>query len=94
VIDLATDEGDQRFRAVRTRMLGAPSEALVALLEARGERPADARAEAGVVVSMLAHVAAHRAGLEHWGASPDGLRQSMARVVYVTVTGQSPPSAG
>lgn len=91
VIDLATDEGDQRFRAVRTRMLGAPSEALVTLLEGRGERPADARAEAGVVVSMLAHVAAHRAGLEQWGASPDGLRQSMARVVYVTVTGQSPP---
>ena len=32
VIDLATDEGDQRFRGVRTRMLGAPSEALVAVL--------------------------------------------------------------
>jgi len=91
VIDLATDEGDQRFRAVRTRMLGVPSEALVAVLEGRGEPLADARAEAGVLVSMLSHVAAHRAGLEQWGASEEGLRQSMARMVYVAVTGQSPP---
>ncbi len=91
VIDLATDEGDQRFRAVRTRMLGAPSEALVAVLRDRGEPAPDAHAEAGVLVSMLAHVAAHRAGLEQWGASRDGLRQSMARIVFTTVTGQRPP---
>jgi AcrR family transcriptional regulator len=91
VIDLATDEGDQRFRGVRTRMLGAPSEALVAVLEGRGEPAADAHAEAGVLVSMLAHVAAHRAGLEQWGATRDGLRESMARIVFTTVTGQRPP---
>jgi len=91
VIDLATDEGDQRFRTVRTRLLGAPAEALVAVLEGRGEPAADARAEAGVLVSMLSHVAAHRAGLEHWGASGTGLRRSMASVVYTTVTGQRPP---
>ena len=91
VIDLATDEGDPRFRAVRTRFLGAPAEALVGVLEARGEPPGDARAEAGVLVSMLAHVAAHRAGLEHWGASGTGLRRSMASVVFTTVTGQRPP---
>jgi AcrR family transcriptional regulator len=94
VIDLATDEGDLRFRAVRTRMLGAPSEALVSVLEDRGEPSPDAHAEAGVLVSMLAHVAAHRAGLEQWGASAEGLRQSMARVVYGTLTGQRPPVGG
>ena len=48
VIDLATDEGDQRFRGVRTRMLGAPSEALVAVLQrpgrAGGRRPRRGRA--------------------------------------------------
>jgi len=92
VIDLATDEGDLRFRSLRTRMLGAPSEALVAVLEQRGEPPADARAEAGVLVSMLAHVAAHHSGLEQWGASAEGLRRSMARVVYSAVTGQRPPA--
>ena len=91
VIDLANDEGDRRFRAVLTRLLGAPAEALVAVLEARGEPPGDARAEAGVLVSMLSHVAAHRAGLEHWGASGTGLRRSMASVVFTTVTGQRPP---
>ena len=94
VIDLATDEGDQRFRAVRTRLLGAPAEALVLTLERRGDDDGDARADAGVLVSMLAHVAAHRAGLEQWGAAPDGLRRSMARVVYTAVTGQAPPSGG
>jgi AcrR family transcriptional regulator len=94
VIDLATDEGDQRFRAVRTRLLGAPAEELVSLLRERGEPAADAHAEAGVLVSMLAHVAAHRAGLEQWGATRGGLRESMARVVFGTVTGQRPPSGG
>jgi AcrR family transcriptional regulator len=94
VIDLANDEGDLRFRAVRTRMLGAPSEALVTVLEHSGEPPADARSDAGVLVSMLAHVAAHRAGLEQWGASSGGLRQSMARVVFSTLTGQRPPEPG
>jgi AcrR family transcriptional regulator len=95
VIDLATDEGDQRFRAVRTRLLGAPAEALVGLLTSRrGGAPPDTLAEAGVLVSMLAHVAAHHEGLEHWGATPDGLRASMARVAYTTITGQRPPRDG
>ena len=92
VIDLATDEGDQRFRAVRTRLLGAPAEALVAVLEQRRRGgSADAYAEAGVLVSMLAHVAAHRAGLEQWGATDAGLRETMARLVFIAVAGQRPP---
>jgi AcrR family transcriptional regulator len=92
LIDLATDEGDHRFRDVRTRLLGAPAEALVAVLKAqRGSGGIDPYAQAGVLVSMLAHVAAHRSGLEQWGATPAGLRDSMARVVYTTVTGQAPP---
>ncbi len=95
VIDLATDEGDQRFRAVRTRLLGAPAEALVAVLKRRRRgAAADPYAEAGVLVSMLAHVAAHRTGLEQWGASPEGLRRSLARVVFAAVTGQPSPEAG
>ena len=93
VIDLATDEGDLRFRAVRTRLLGAPAEALVTVIARRRRPPTtDAHAEAGVLVSMLAHVAAHRAGLEQWGATPGGLLETMARVVFTTVTGQRPPA--
>lgn len=94
VVDLATDEGDQRFRDLRTRFLREPSEALVEVLaegSATGVRP-DPRAEAGVVISMLAHVAAHHEGLEQWGAPSADLRGSMARVLYTTVTGQLPPA--
>jgi AcrR family transcriptional regulator len=91
VIDLATDEGDRRFREVRTRLLGAPAEAFVEVLRGRtaGE-VADPLADAGVLVSMLAHVAAHKEGLRSWGADGEELRRSMARVVFVTVTGQAP----
>jgi AcrR family transcriptional regulator len=93
VVDLATDEGDRRFRDLRTRFLNAPSEALVGILAARRTPSgADPRAEAGVAISMLAHVAAHHEGLEQWGAPADDLRRSMARSLYVTVTGQLPPS--
>lgn len=95
VVDLATDEGDQRFRALRTRFLSQPSEALVGVLTERraSGSPAglDARAEAGVVISMLAHVAAHHEGLEQWGAPAGDLRQAMARLLFVTVTGDLPP---
>ncbi len=108
LIDLATDEGDARFRTVRTRLLGAPAEAFVAVVRRRdvaghvagghvaggvqsgsGGAPF---ADAGVLVSMLAHVAAHREGLEHWGATSAELRHSMARVIFTTITGTTPPS--
>ena len=91
LIDLATDEGDARFRDVRTRLLGAPAEAFVDVLRHRTDgRVVDPLAEAGVLVSMLAHVSAHIDGLESWGADRDELRRSMARVVFLTLTGHSP----
>jgi AcrR family transcriptional regulator len=92
LIDLATDEGDARFRTVRTRLLGAPAEAFVAVARHRGIDGGAPFADAGVLVSMLAHVAAHREGLEHWGATSAELRHSMARVIYTTITGTTPPS--
>lgn len=86
VIDLATDEGDERFRSLRTRLLAAPSEALVAVFSAFDvtDRP-DPHADAGVLVSMLAHVSAHREGLESWGARTADLRRSMARIVHSSI---------
>ena len=94
VIDLATDEGDVRFRSVRTRLLGGPAEAFVRVLRERpsSTSPGAPFADAGVLVSMLAHVAAHREGLEHWGATQNDLRLSLARIIHTTVTGQVPPS--
>jgi AcrR family transcriptional regulator len=93
LIDLATDEGDERFREIRTRLLGAPAEAFVAVVRRRGADGGAPFADAGVMVSMLAHVAAHREGLEHWGATSDGLRHSMARVIFMTVTGRQAPQS-
>lgn len=91
VIDLVTDEGDRRFREVRRRLLNAPTEAFVAVLRRRPPGSvADPLADAGVLVSMLAHVAAHLEGLRSWGADRDELRRSMARVVAATLTGQWP----
>ncbi len=92
LIDLATDEGDTRFREIRTRLLGAPAEAFVAVARRRGVDGGTPFADAGVLVSMLAHVAAHREGLEHWGATTAELRHSMARVIFTTITGSTPPS--
>jgi AcrR family transcriptional regulator len=91
VIDLATDEGDQRFRDVRTQLLGAPANAFVDVLRNSPDRNVvDPLADAGVLVSMLAHVAAHIDGLQSWGASRDEVRRSMAKVVSVTLTSHSP----
>ena len=50
----------------------------------------DVRARAGVLVSMLAHVAAHHHGLEQWGAGSAALRRSMADVLVTTVRGAAP----
>jgi AcrR family transcriptional regulator len=98
VVDLATDEGDQRFRQIRARMLNELTVALVEVIEelkrtSKHPDDLDPMATAGVLVSMLAHVAAHRYGFEFWGIRTDDLKRSMARVVYSTVTGQRPPGS-
>lgn len=97
VVDLATGEGDLRFRKIRTRLLNdlavALSEVITGLrAERRSADDVDPMATAGVLVSMLAHVAAHRYGFEFWGIRTDDTRRSMARIVYTTVTGQKPPA--
>ena len=70
-------------------MLNAPSEAFVEVLRALPPgNVTDPLADAGVLVSMLAHVAAHVEGLQSWGAGRDELRHTMARVVASTLTGQ------
>jgi AcrR family transcriptional regulator len=97
VVDLATVEGDQRFRNLRVRLLNEVVVALadqISSLQKLGRHPADLDplAPAGVVVAMLAHVSSHRYGFEFWGIRTDDTRRSMARIVYTTVTGQKPPA--
>jgi AcrR family transcriptional regulator len=97
VVDLATEEGDGRFANVRTRLLNDLYNALaeaIGEMKASGRHPdeVDPMATAGVLVSMLAHVAAHRFGFEFWGVRTNDLRTSMARIIFWTVTGQKPPT--
>lgn len=95
VIDLATFEGDARFRAIRTSFLAATAEALrnaVAEMREVGRHAdtVDPAAMSGVLVSMLVNVAAHRRGLEEWGVDVDDLRSAMARIIFWAVSGQKP----
>jgi AcrR family transcriptional regulator len=95
VIDLAALDGDQRFRAQRTRLLSGVSQAFetaVTNARAAGRIPADTnpRAVAYVLTAMLAHVAAHRPGLEDSGVPAEDLRATMARIVGWAAAGEDP----
>ncbi|MEO5839925.1 MAG: TetR family transcriptional regulator [Acidimicrobiales bacterium] len=82
VIDHASLEGDQRFRQIRTRLLNGVTLALEAVATASTNDDArEARALAGVLTSMLSHVAAHRRGLEDWGIERRDLQATMARII-------------
>ena len=96
VVDLSTDEGDRRFRSIRVGLLNAVT---IELARVIGELQAEGKnlgveplAQAGVLVTMLANVAAHHIGFEHWGIHTPDARISVARQVYWGTTGQRPPS--
>jgi AcrR family transcriptional regulator len=95
VMDLATDEGDDRFRKIRVGFLNDITKALAevaraAVVDRRLPKGTDPMATAGVLVSMLAHVAAHQYGFEFWGIRTKDLRASMARQLAWGVTGHLP----
>lgn len=95
VVDLATDEGDGRFQKIRVRLLNDITTALAevtrqAQTAGRVPKAIDPMAAAGILVSMLAHTAAHQYGFEFWGIRTAKLRESMARQVSWGVTGITP----
>jgi AcrR family transcriptional regulator len=95
VVDLATAEGDHRFRNIRTRLLHEITDAFAHVVrhaQHDGRQPddIDPDATAGTLVSMLAHVAAHRYGFEFWGIRTAALRHSMTRQLYWGLTGLKP----
>ena len=53
----------------------------------------DPMAVSGILVSMLAHTAAHQYGFEFWGIRTDDVQKSMARIIYWTITNQKPPTS-
>ncbi len=94
VMDLATEEGDRRFHQIRTRLLHEVNVALTDTIRQchdsrRKGGDVDPTATAAILVSMLAHVAAHQYGFEFWGIRTKYLRDSMARQVCWAVTGHS-----
>jgi AcrR family transcriptional regulator len=96
VVDLATAEGDLRFQNIRTHVLNQVTTAMrdvIADMRAAKRHPQtlDPMAHAATLVSMLAHVAAHRYGFEFWGIKVGNIRSSVARIVFTSVTGRSAP---
>ena len=92
VVDLATAEGDLHFQNIRTHLLNEVTLALRDVIEGFREQKKhphdlDPMAQAATLVSMLAHVAAHRYGFEFWGIRVDKMRESVARLLYAGVTG-------
>lgn len=93
VVELATEEGDQRFQNLRVRSLNEVTRAVAEVVgefRESGRVPSDTdpMATAGALVAMLAHTAAHRLGFEFWGIRGEDLDASLARIVYMAVTGQ------
>ncbi|HEX8802756.1 MAG TPA: TetR family transcriptional regulator [Acidimicrobiales bacterium] len=97
VVELTTNEGDRRFRTIRVRLLNAVTVELAkvtAAIQAEGRNPGvDPTANAAVIVTMLANVAAHPSGFEAWGIPIAEARTALARHVYWGVTGQKPPTS-
>lgn len=97
VVDVATAQGDDRFRQIRVRLLNALATALAARIgefTAAGSLPngVDPMAQAGVVVSMLSHIADHQMGFEFWGIDTRDVRVSVTRQAFWAITGQKPPA--
>ncbi len=98
VIDLATLEGDDRFKQLRTRLLNGVYLALHDLVyESRALGMLDASVQpaavAGVLTTMLAHVSSHRSGLVSWGVTPAHLASTMASMVDWSVRGAARPAS-
>jgi AcrR family transcriptional regulator len=90
VVDLATSEGDLRFRNIRTHLLSQVTDELRDAIIRAGDSQLEPRAQAATVVSLLAHVAEHRYGYEFWGIKLDDVRRSTAHMVAWGITGRDP----
>jgi AcrR family transcriptional regulator len=97
VVDLLTEEGDGRFRQARVHMLNSITTALAdAIASSKPDGPPppiESMATASALVSMLAHVAAHREGMVHWHIEVTQLQEAMTRLIYWGVTNPRVPGA-
>ena len=91
--NLAAQEGDPRFRAVRIQSLRPLREGLaeqVAAAQRAGNVVPDVKplAAAAALAAMMERMAAFHTDLEPWGVTRADLVETTARIVFQTVTGQ------
>jgi AcrR family transcriptional regulator len=92
--NLAAQEGDQRFRAVRNASLRPITEALAAKIaesqrDGRVDLDLSPIAAASAMVAMTERVAAFHREIEELGVSHAALMETTARIIDQTVTGPS-----
>ncbi|MEX2267793.1 MAG: TetR family transcriptional regulator [Acidimicrobiia bacterium] len=92
--NLAAQEGDQRFRAVRNDALRPLREGLAAKVEeaqksGRVSSELTPMAAAAALAAMMERMAAFHLDLELWGVERRDLVETTARIIYQTVTGSS-----
>ena len=94
--DLAAQEGDERFREVRNLSLSMITNRLtekIAEAQSSGRVAADVTpyAAASAIVAMMGRMAAYHRTLEPMGRfSADDMVETVAHIVYQTVTGRAP----
>jgi AcrR family transcriptional regulator len=93
VRNLAAEEGDARFREVRTRTLGSITEELrkqIAENQAAGrvDEAVHPYAAAASMVAMMERMAAYHLDLEPRGLARPELVETVGRIIHQTVTGK------
>jgi AcrR family transcriptional regulator len=86
--NLAAQEGDERFRAVRNEALRPLTEGIAAKVADRGDAPLSAYAAAAAMVAMLERMAAFHADLEAYGTTRADVVETTARILHHTATGE------
>jgi len=86
--NLAAQEGDQRFRAVRNAALRPLTEGIASKVAARGEQGVTPYAAGAAMVSMLERMAAFHTDLEAYGTSRAEVVETTARILHRTATGE------
>jgi AcrR family transcriptional regulator len=96
VRNLAAQEGDPRFREVRNRALSAITDRLAARISEsqRAGRVSQALgpwAAAAALVALMERMAAYHFDLEARGVAGEEMVETVAAIVYQTVSGRSAP---
>jgi AcrR family transcriptional regulator len=86
--NLAAQEGDERFRAVRNDALRPITEGIAAKVAVRGAVGVAPYAGAAAMVAMLERMAAFHTDLEAYGTTRADIVETVARILHHTATGE------